>query len=75
MTHTSSYHCDGRLYVDPFICVDARVDKYQAVKVRLLTPTKCILNGVIVLDGTLQNNTSGCSQEHLEFEEEGEIIY
>lgn len=42
---------------------------------RLLTPTKCILNGVIVLDGTSQNNTSGCSQEHLEFEEEGEIIY
>lgn len=50
--HTSSYHCNRRLNVDPLICVDTRVDKYQAVKVRLLTPAECILNGVVVLDGT-----------------------
>lgn len=62
--HTSSYHCDGRLNVDPFISVDTRVDKYQAVKVRLLTPAEGILNGVIVLDGTLQDIASGCGQEH-----------
>lgn len=46
---TSPDHCDRRLDVDPFVCVNTRVDKYQAVKVRLLTPSKSIFNGVIVL--------------------------
>ncbi len=51
-TLTSSDHCDGRLDVDPFICVNTGVDEYQAVKVRLLTPSESILNGVIVLETT-----------------------
>lgn len=58
-THTSSDHCDGRLDVNPFICVNTRVDKYQAVKVRLLTPSECILNGVIVLEKTSQVRSMG----------------
>lgn len=53
-THTSSNHCDRRLDVDPFICVNTRVDEYQAVKVRLLTPSESIFNGVIVLEKTSQ---------------------
>lgn len=51
-THTSSDHCDRRLDVDPFVCVNTRVDEYQAVKVRLLAPSESILNGVIVLEKT-----------------------
>lgn len=49
-THTSSDHGDRRLDVDPFICVDTRMHEYQAVKVRLLTPSESILNGVVVLE-------------------------
>ncbi len=52
--HTSSDHCDRRLDVDPFICVNTRVDEYQAVKVRLLTPSESILDGVVVLEKTSQ---------------------
>lgn len=53
-THTSSDHCDRRLDVDPFICVNTRVNEYQAVKVRLLAPSESILNGVIILEKTSQ---------------------
>lgn len=54
VTHTSSDHCDRRLDIDPFICVNTGVDEYQAVKVRLLAPSEGILNGVIVLEKTSQ---------------------
>lgn len=53
-THTSSDHRDGRLDVDPLICVNTRVHEYQAVKVRLLTPTQSVLDGVVVLKKTSQ---------------------
>lgn len=46
---TSSDHCDGRLNVYPLICVDARVDKNQAVKVWLLTSSQCVFDGVVIL--------------------------
>lgn len=49
---TCSDHRDGRLYVDPLICVDARVNKYQAVEVRLLTSSERILDGVVILEQT-----------------------
>lgn len=52
--HTSSDHCDRRLDVDPFVCVNARVDEYQTVKVRLLTSSESILDGVVVLERTSQ---------------------
>lgn len=46
---TSSDHCDGRLDVNPLICVDARVDKDQAIEVWLLTSSQCVFNGVVIL--------------------------
>lgn len=49
-TLTSSDHCDGRLDVDPLICVDSRVDEDQAVKVRLLTTSQRVLDGVVILE-------------------------
>lgn len=50
--HTGSNHCDRRLDVDPLVCVNTRVDEYQAIKVRLLTSSQSILDGVIVLEKT-----------------------
>lgn len=49
---TGSNHRDGRLDVDPFICVNTRVDEYEAVKVRLLTASQGVLDGVVVLEDT-----------------------
>lgn len=46
---TCTNHCDGGFNVDPFICVNARMHKYQAIKMGLLHPSQCILNGVIIL--------------------------
>lgn len=48
-TLTGSDHRDGRLDVDPLIGVDPRVDKDQAVEVRLLTSSQRVLDGVVVL--------------------------
>lgn len=61
---TSSNHCDRRLDVNPFICVNTRVDKYQAIKVRLLTPSKCIFNGVIVLEKASQVRSMSIRDEY-----------
>lgn len=58
-THTSSDHCDRRLYVDPFICVNTGVDEYQAVKVRLLASSESIFNCVIVLKNIQTSQMDG----------------
>ena len=48
---TCSDHGDGGLDVDPLVCVDARVDKDQPVKVGLLHSAQRVLDGVVVLRG------------------------
>lgn len=46
---TCTNHGDGRLYVNPLVCINARVDKDKTVKVGLLYSTQRILNGVVIL--------------------------
>lgn len=48
---TCANHGDGGLYINPLICIDARVNKDEAIEVGFLYPTQCILNGVIILEG------------------------
>lgn len=46
---TCTDHSDGRLYINPLVCVDTRVDEDETVKVGLLYSTQRILDGVIIL--------------------------
>ena len=50
-TRTGSDHGDGRLDVDPLVCVDTGVDEDEAVKVAFLDTAKSVFDGVVVLRG------------------------
>lgn len=61
-TLTCTDHGDGGLDVDPLVCVDARVDEDQAVKVGLLDPPQSILDGVVVLWSAAHTASSALQQ-------------
>lgn len=46
---TCANHGDGRLYVNPLVCVDTRVDEDEAVEVGFLHSAQSVFDGVIVL--------------------------
>jgi len=46
---TCANHGDGGLYINPLICIDARMNKNKTIEVGLLYPTQSIFDGVIIL--------------------------
>lgn len=66
---TCADHGDGRLYVNPLVCVDAGVDEDEAIEVGFLHSAQSIFDGVIVLQRRTDTRTglSGKSKETCRF--------